>query len=486
MSSSSNKPKPKMKAISKSLKTAVWDRYIGATNAEGKCYVCKRTIHITDFDCGHNKARAKGGTDNISNLRPICRQCNLSMRTKSIEAFKKPFGKAKRTKRGMKKTFTVHDSVRTHLTKKVSEQEARGIDFGDGVKLTEKSLELEVGRGETEETVELDYSLPLNIDYAHAINLDLANKEKVKTSAKLKWIPFFRVSYKVNCKYSDPGKTSHPITDDGVYIVNAYTKTIVEEEETLIFTKELEKTPAENQYYEQTGEYQVIKLPQRMTKGEARALATDYVIQKHTEPIWYDVPSAKKKRKGDLDFFDEPERKKWTLKPLKKDVRVLGDPQIVYAPKWEIDFDSKDYKYYKSLSGNTGTVFVDNVTYCSMQSHEGFFGSRKKNVAVCDVCGQFLCQEHIFKCPTCSSWLCEKDSIQCAGCKKRFCADHIKNKCFKCSVAICDNCALKCIMCGEIYCNAHMTKCSRCGKSVCVSCTRREGGLFKKTVCKNC
>jgi len=480
------------KAIPKYIKETVWKRYIGADKPTGKCFAgCKTTILITNFEVGHNRPRSKGGSDNISNLRPICSSCNKGMGNRmSIEAWKaKWFVKAKSTKGSMTKAVTVRDSVKTYLTEQGSEQEAKGIDFGDKAKLKDKSQELEVGRGKTEETVELAYSLPLNIDYAHAIHLDLANKEKVKTSAKLKWIPFFRVSYKVNCRYSDPGKTPHPIIDEGVCTINAYTKTLGEEEEALIFKKELEKTPAENQSFGQTGEYQVIKLPPRMTKGQARALATDYVIQKHTaEPIWYDVPSAKKKRRDDLVIFDfdGAERIKWTLKPLKKDVRILGDPQIVYAPKWEIDFESKDYKYYKRLSGNTGTVLEDNITYCSKQSHEGFFGSRKKNVAVCNVCGQFLCQEHIFKCPICNSWLCEEHSTQCAGCKNRFCSDHIKNKCIECSKAVCDACALRCPICGEIHCNGHMTKCSRCGKNVCISCTRKEGGFFKKTVCKNC
>jgi len=66
------------KTIPKSVKISVWNKYIGATKAEGKCYVCRRTIHITDFDVGHNKARARGGSDNISNLRCICRTCNTS------------------------------------------------------------------------------------------------------------------------------------------------------------------------------------------------------------------------------------------------------------------------------------------------------------------------------------------------------------------------------------------------------------------------
>ena len=83
-----NDYKPHRKKIPKAVKDTVWAKYIGADKAEGKCYVCKRTIHITEFDLGHNKAKAKGGGDSISNLRPICRTCNASMHTTSIETFK--------------------------------------------------------------------------------------------------------------------------------------------------------------------------------------------------------------------------------------------------------------------------------------------------------------------------------------------------------------------------------------------------------------
>jgi hypothetical protein len=70
------------------VKDTVWSKYIGANKAEGKCYVCGRIIHITEFDLGHNKAVSRGGGNNISNLRPICRTCNSSMGTTSIETFK--------------------------------------------------------------------------------------------------------------------------------------------------------------------------------------------------------------------------------------------------------------------------------------------------------------------------------------------------------------------------------------------------------------
>lgn len=250
--------------------------------------------------------------------------------------------------------------------------------------------------------------------------------------------------------------------------------------------KELEQTPEEGQSFHQTDNYRFIKLSPHITQGTAKAQTIDYVIEDNTSVIKYEVPQKGRRRKDELEDFLFSDTEEWTLKPSPRDVRIR-DIKIVYAPKWEIEFQSKDYTYVRILSGNSGTVLADTITHCSKHWLEGFLGFKKKNVAVCDSCGQALCQEHVFKCPTCYSWLCEKHSIQCVGCKNRFCPDHIKSKCIECSKPVCDTCALRCPICGEIHCNGHMTKCSRCEKNVCVSCTRKEGGLlFKKAVCKNC
>lgn len=82
----------KRRQIDKNTRDAVWIKYMG-NKVEGKCYCCKlRTIHITDFQVGHNKAFAKGGSDNISNLRPICGPCNRGMGAKmSIEKYREKY-----------------------------------------------------------------------------------------------------------------------------------------------------------------------------------------------------------------------------------------------------------------------------------------------------------------------------------------------------------------------------------------------------------
>jgi hypothetical protein len=364
--------------------------------------------------------------------------------------------------------------------------EKGGIQLWDGDTVYQKFYELQVGRLKTGEEVRFNYNLPLRIDYAQATHLDLANKEKVEISAKLIWRPFYKVFYEVHCTQHDPIKRKHQIDDEDFNIVNALRETPKEEKETDIFIEELEQTPEEGQSFYQPEDYKLIKLSPHLTQGAAKAETIGYVIEKNTRVI--QMPQKRGRRRNELDdvlsiFFDTRE---WTLKPSPRDVRIR-DIQIVYVPKWEIEFQSKDYTYVRVMSGNSGTSLADTITYCSKHRLEDFLGFKKKTVAVCDTCGQALCQEHIFRCPTCSSWLCEKDSIQCSGCKNRFCPDHIKDKCFACAKPVCDACALRCPICGEIHCTAHMTKCSRCGKDVCVSCIRKEGGLlFKKAVCKNC
>ena len=96
-SSSEKKRKP----IKKNIREAVWQHY-NKNSLTGKCYVCKRPITHDNFDLGHNKAIVKGGSDQVSNLRPICRPCNSGMGTMSIERYKaKYFGgkKPKKVKR---------------------------------------------------------------------------------------------------------------------------------------------------------------------------------------------------------------------------------------------------------------------------------------------------------------------------------------------------------------------------------------------------
>jgi 5-methylcytosine-specific restriction endonuclease McrA len=85
--------KYKKKSIPKSIKINIWNTYIGEDIMKHKCFCCKKnTIKIVDFEAGHVLSEANGGTDEITNFRPICRSCNSSMGTMHMEEYVKKYG----------------------------------------------------------------------------------------------------------------------------------------------------------------------------------------------------------------------------------------------------------------------------------------------------------------------------------------------------------------------------------------------------------
>lgn len=80
--------KKRKQSIPAAVKRIVWNKYIGETIGKTKCLCCKVTeITQLSFHCGHVIAEANGGSLEINNLRPICQNCNSSMRTMNMDDF---------------------------------------------------------------------------------------------------------------------------------------------------------------------------------------------------------------------------------------------------------------------------------------------------------------------------------------------------------------------------------------------------------------
>jgi len=70
----------KRKKLSYATRVACWNKYIGITVGETLCLCCKfNTITQMNWECGHIVADSCGGSNDIDNLRPICRHCNNDM-----------------------------------------------------------------------------------------------------------------------------------------------------------------------------------------------------------------------------------------------------------------------------------------------------------------------------------------------------------------------------------------------------------------------
>ena len=69
-------------------------KYENPDSTIGKCYCCGTTIRLIpkNYECGHIRSIKNGGTDEISNLRPICFGCNRSMGTTHMKYYMAKYG----------------------------------------------------------------------------------------------------------------------------------------------------------------------------------------------------------------------------------------------------------------------------------------------------------------------------------------------------------------------------------------------------------
>lgn len=70
----------KKRPIPRALREQVWLKTFGRVY-QHKCHIswCRNTITVFDFHMGHDIPESKGGETTITNLKPICSRCNLSM-----------------------------------------------------------------------------------------------------------------------------------------------------------------------------------------------------------------------------------------------------------------------------------------------------------------------------------------------------------------------------------------------------------------------
>ena len=78
------------KRIPKAKRRAIWVRYVGEYIFTAYCLCCNsKRIDPFDFEAGHIEAHSTGGSDDISNLVPICSTCNRDMGNQNMKVFMK-------------------------------------------------------------------------------------------------------------------------------------------------------------------------------------------------------------------------------------------------------------------------------------------------------------------------------------------------------------------------------------------------------------
>lgn len=85
--------KSKTLKIKKSIRTKLWISNFGEESRVGECTICSEKITENSFHAGHIISAYNGGSTCLSNLEPICKDCNLDMGVCDLRVYKSEFAK---------------------------------------------------------------------------------------------------------------------------------------------------------------------------------------------------------------------------------------------------------------------------------------------------------------------------------------------------------------------------------------------------------
>jgi hypothetical protein len=381
--------------------------------------------------------------------------------------------------------------------------DSRNIEQIGHDEVMERWFALSVGRSVKQgERITIEQALPVKIDFVTATSLDFVNKEKVEVNdARLVFHPYIRYPYHFKRVFIDPVKEKHVFDDRGVIVIDLLNNEIVNNpvrDSVEGLAQKLTQTPTTKGRQENQGrlailhevidntpisqititigqDYRVTKLAVDFAKRDVNRRALEYVIDKNSRRIDYNVDTKSMFSEiRNIDFV-----------PDRKDISIdMGE--VICVPKWMIHFNALGTIYTREIFACSGKKLEDTIAHCPHHFKLGILQVRQKNFAVCEKCGIAFCKDHGRTCEVCKIHLCERHAIICSSCKKAFCEDHISKKCEICGEFVCDECIKKCPLCGKEVGKDHLVKCDVCGKEVCSSCVSISGLIKKKRTCKKC
>lgn len=369
----------------------------------------------------------------------------------------------------------------------------RNITLWSKRNVMEEFWNANIGRGSIGKEIQLKNALPINLGYVSATNLELANSHLVKIeSASLFFKPYYVVEYRYKARYTDPTRVVHNFYDedtveidgiDGSIVyntgVNSALGKILQPSEEINDDKILD----EILNYESIEDYRIVAEPfsvnimePNIQKRVVKKTALDYITEINTEDIHYTPKSAE-------SIWDE---KTVTYSPKRKDI-LIKNIHFLYIPKWNIQFQSLDHSYTREVYGFSGNVIEDTIEYCPHHFKLGGLRIVSKNTyAICEQCGEALCEEHVSQCPICNRWICGECGVKCSNCSRMHCSEHITKECNVTNAPLCNSCLSICPICQNDYGKKNEVTCEKCGRTVCKTCSKTKGWIRRKKLCAEC
>lgn len=269
----------------------------------------------------------------------------------------------------------------------------KNIELWDREDLTQQVMTTSLGRDSssvlTKSTL-IENALPLQGAVDDYCILHLKNQDKVAIKRRdIMFIPIYIVSFNLHEEFKAPDKQMYSHHNNGEYYLDGTTGSIllkmdkVEHKEYSLsdiekqMVDDLQELEPQTIKIEDGNNLKIIKLNPGIDRKNIEFKVRNQVAKDNKETIEYKIKRGR----------DQFERKTYPHMPHHNSIQC--QTRIVYVPKLEIEFESKEYIYKKIVMMASGVTVRDKISDC-----KHLLGTRT-TFAVCDVCGVAKCEKDI-------------------------------------------------------------------------------------------
>ena len=266
------------------------------------------------------------------------------------------------------------------------------IDLWNGSEVEKEFLQVSLGRSQSH-VVRVENSLAPKGTFEDYSVLLLKNKEAVGIKlAELTFSPFYIVSFNLREQFKTPDKQIHSVYNSGKYFVNGLSGEIIyrsdergntssklDEEQKQVIRDLEEIEPQRTVEVIQANNCKITKTEPSMLPKEANFKVQTQIIEDNKTTIEYKVRLPR----------NETENRDYTHVPNRKEIKTQS--KLIYAPRWEIEFESGEFNYKRIVLPASDVVIQDDIANCKHTFRT------KHTFAVCSVCGIAKCEGDIMQ-----------------------------------------------------------------------------------------
>ncbi len=268
---------------------------------------------------------------------------------------------------------------------------SKQLDLWDGSTFMEQYKTVMLGRSSSKLSI-IENSFQLKGTFGDYSILTLKNKDRITIKRReLIFHPYYIVEFNLREQFKTPDRQIHTQQNSGRYFADGLSGQILYSIDDNGHTpydldsiqkeivKDLEELSPTTIEVTQEPNSQVLKLEPSLNKKDIEFKIKTEIVKDNKAIIQYEVRVSREKTEV-REYHHAPDINTITTRP-----------RLVYVPKMEIEFESKENVYTRIILPASGIIMKDDIAFCRHK-----LGLQKKHTfAVCEVCGLAKCEKDI-------------------------------------------------------------------------------------------